>query len=67
LLKPMMAAVHAGDVHIDTIDMAGPSARLLAGWTRHGGHAWFFKMTGPQQLIEEEKPKFMAFLQSIRF
>ena len=67
LLKPMMAAVHAGDVHIDTIDMAGPSARLLAGWTRHGGHAWFFKMTGPQQLIEEEKPKFMVFLQSIRF
>jgi hypothetical protein len=67
LLKPMIAAVHAGDVHIDTIDMAGPSARLLAGWTRHGGHAWFFKVTGPPQLIEEEKPKFMAFLQSIRF
>ena len=67
LLKPMIAAVHAGEVHIDTIDMAGPSARLLAGWTRQGGRAWFFKMTGPPQLIEEEKPKFMAFLQSIRF
>ncbi|HEX4629384.1 MAG TPA: hypothetical protein VH188_00320 [Chthoniobacterales bacterium] len=67
LLKPMIAAVHSGDVHIDTIDMAGPSARVIAGWTRHGGHAWFFKMTGPPQLIEEQKPKFMAFLQSIRF
>jgi hypothetical protein len=67
LLKPMIAAAHAGDVHIDTIDMAGPSARLLAGWTRHSGRAWFFKMMGPPQLIEEEKPKFMAFLQSIRF
>jgi hypothetical protein len=67
LLKPMIAAVHAGNVHIDVIDMSGPSARLIAGWTRHDGHAWFFKMTGPPQLIEEEKPKFMAFLQSIRF
>lgn len=67
LLKPMITALQAGDVHIDTIDMAGPSARVLAGWTRHGGHAWFFKMTGPPQLIEEEKVKFMAFLQSIRF
>jgi hypothetical protein len=67
LLKPMIAAVHAGDVHIDTIDMSGPSAHLIAGWTRHGGHAWFFKLTGPPQLIEAEKPKFMAFLQSIRF
>jgi hypothetical protein len=67
LLKPMIAAVHAGEVHIDTIDMTGPSARLLAGWTRQGGRAWFFKMTGPPQLIEAEKPKFMAFLQSLRF
>jgi hypothetical protein len=67
LLKPMIAAVHAGDVHIDVIDMSGPSARVIAGWTRQRGHAWFFKMTGPPQLIEEEKPKFMAFLQSIRF
>jgi hypothetical protein len=67
LLKPMIAAVHAGEIHIDTIDMSGPGARLLAGWTRHGGRAWFFKMTGPAQLVEAEKPKFMAFLQSIRF
>jgi hypothetical protein len=67
LLKPMITAVPAGEVHIDAIDMAGSSARLLAGWTRQGGRAWFFKMTGPPQLIEEEKPKFMAFLQSIRF
>src|SRR2546423_15394676 len=67
LLKPMIAAVHSGDVHIDTIDMAGPRARLLAGWTRQGGPAWAFKMTGPPQLVEAEKPKFVAFLQSIRF
>ncbi|MFL6520319.1 MAG: hypothetical protein ACJ8NS_08885 [Chthoniobacterales bacterium] len=67
LLKPMIAAVHAGDVHVDMIDMSGPSARVIAGWTRREGNAWFFKMTGPPQIIEEEKPKFMAFLQSIRF
>jgi hypothetical protein len=67
LLKPMIAPVTAGDLHIDTVDMSGPSARVLAGWTRQGGRAWFFKMSGPQALIEQEKPKFVAFLQSIRF
>ena len=66
LLKPMITPVQAGDVRIDTIDMAG-SARVLAGWTRHGGRAWFFKLTGPPNLVEQEKPKFAAFLQSIRF
>lgn len=67
LLKPMITPVHAGDLHIDTIDMTGGSARVLAGWARHGGRAWFFKLTGPPNLVEREKPKFLAFLQSIRF
>lgn len=67
VLKPMIAPLQAGDIHIDTIDMTGASARVLAAWTRHGGRAWFFKLTGPPNLVEEEKPKFVAFLQSIRF
>ena len=67
VLKPMIAPVQAGDVQFDTIDMTGPTARVLAAWTRQGGRAWFFKLTGPPNLVEQEKPKFGAFLQSIRF
>jgi hypothetical protein len=67
LLKPMIAPVHAGDVHLDTIDMSGATARVLAAWTRQNGRAWFFKMSGPPALVEQEKPNFAAFLQSIRF
>jgi hypothetical protein len=58
---------HAGALHFSTVDMAGPTARVLAGWTRHDGRAWFFKLTGPASLVEQEKPKFAAFLQSVRF
>jgi hypothetical protein len=47
--------------------MAGPTARVLAGWTRHGGRAWFFKLTGAPALVEQEKPRFEKFLQSVRF
>jgi hypothetical protein len=67
LLQSMITPVHAGDIHLDTIDMAGASARVLAAWTRHNGRAWFFKLTGPANIVEEEKPRFAAFLQSIRF
>jgi hypothetical protein len=66
-LKAMMAPVHAGDVHIDTVDMAGANARVVAGWVRHDGRAWFFKLTGPATVVEREKPRFVTFLQSVRF
>jgi hypothetical protein len=67
VLKPMIVPVKAGDVPIDFVDMSGTNARVLAGWTRQGGRAWFFKMSGPPALVEQEKPKFTTFLQSIRF
>ena len=66
-LKSMITSTPAGDVHLDTVDMTGATARVLAAWTRHGGHAWFFKLTGPAPLVEQEKPNFTAFLQSLRF
>lgn len=67
VLKSMIAPVQAGNIQIDSIDMNGSNGRVLAAWTRQGGRAWFFKMTGPPRAVEEEKPKFAAFLQSVRF
>jgi hypothetical protein len=58
---------HAGALHFSTVDMAGPSARVLAGWTRRDGRAWFFKLTGPSAVVEQEKSNFAAFLQSVHF
>lgn len=66
-LESMKTDVHAGDVHIDVVDMTGSSGRVLAAWLRQNGNAWFFKMTGPTALLEQEKPKFTAFLESLRF
>jgi hypothetical protein len=67
VLKSSIAPVQAHDVHLDSVDMTGASARVLAAWTRQNGQAWFFKMTGPTALVEQEKPKFVAFLESLRF
>jgi hypothetical protein len=63
----IIVPLHAGALHFSTVDIAGATARVLAGWTRHDGRTWFFKMTGPPAVIEQEKPKFLAFLQSVRF
>lgn len=58
---------HAGALHFSTIDMVGPTVRVLAGWTRHEGRTWFFKLTGPPAIVEQEKANFAAFLQSVHF
>jgi hypothetical protein len=66
-LESMIVPVRAGEISFSTVDMAGPTARVLAGWTRHDGRVWFFKLTGPKTVVEQEKPKFVKFLQSVRF
>jgi hypothetical protein len=67
VLKSMIAPVQAGDVRLESVDMNGTNGRVLAAWTRQGGRAWFFKMSGRSTLLEQEKPQFVVFLQSIRF
>ena len=66
-VEALIVPQHAGPLHFSTVDMAGPSARVLAGWTRHDGRTWFFKLTGPPAVVEQEKPNFEKFLQSVRF
>ena len=66
-LNAMIVPVKAGEISFSAVDLAGETARMLVGWTRHDGRAWFFKATGPKTIVEQEKAKFIAFLQSVRF
>jgi len=43
------------------------SMRILAAALRRGRTAWFFKMIGPDALLEREKTNFVQFLHSARF
>lgn len=55
------------DTTFSTIDITGTNARTVAAWTRKDGRAWFFKLTGPSDGVEKEKPNFVKFVQSVRF
>ena len=74
-LPPMSAAaiatqispLPAGEATFAVTDIAGPTARTLAAWTRRDGRVWFFKATGSNAGIEKEKTNFVKFIQSIRF
>ena len=40
-------------------------ARILAGIINDGNTSWFFKMTGPDALVREQKPSFLNFLKTV--
>jgi hypothetical protein len=44
---------------------SGEPARILAAIQHRDGTTWFFKMTGDDPLVAEQKPAFIAFLKSL--
>jgi hypothetical protein len=56
-----------GQDTFSTLDMNGTKSRVVTAWVRRDGRTWFFKLTGPDKVVEKEKPRFVKFLQSVRF
>ncbi len=66
-LNSLIVSVKAKDAEIRTVDLAGSSSRILAGWTMQDGSTWFFKLSGPDALVAGEKAAFVKFLESVQF
>lgn len=74
-LPPTSAEELAGEVElvpvgVDTgqlVDLTGPRERTLAVTVSQGGDSWFFKVTGPPGLVEQERSAFLEFVESVRF
>ena len=48
-------------------DLTGGKARILVTSLRREDTSWFFKMTGEDELVGQQKQKFIAFLKSLKF
>ncbi len=66
-VNSQITALKTADTTFATTDIASAKARTIAAWTRRDGHVWFFKATGPSAAVEKEKPKFVKFIESVRF
>jgi hypothetical protein len=54
------------------VDLLGPEAggqrkEILGVVVERGGQTWFFKMTGPAELVTRQKPAFEEFVRSVQF
>jgi hypothetical protein len=50
---------------VAVVDFPSGAQRLVGAIVPHGDATWFFKLTGPDDVIAAEKPAFLLFLQTL--
>jgi len=71
-LKELAQSVEIAGQPADLYDLSGKSTgsddptRILAAIQHRDGTAWFFKMTGDDQLVAQQKAAFIKFLKSVK-
>jgi hypothetical protein len=73
-LDSVVSHLHVKDLHVDVVDLASPVAadgkprqRTLAAIIPRENKVWFLKLTGPASVLEQQKARFDAFVQSLEF
>ena len=51
----------------ELFDIGGGAQRIIASVLHRDDTAWFFKISGDGELVEKNKPAFIAFLKSVEF
>lgn len=72
-LPPIAAGELAGAVQrltvnglpVVLVELTGGAPAVLGAMVPHAGSTWFFKLTGPADLVAAEKPAFLAFVQTL--
>lgn len=69
LAQPVVVAGQPGQLYEQAGENpgSGDKTRILAAVSRQNNIAWFFKMTGDDGLVAQQKPAFIQFLKSVSF
>ena len=69
-LGPAITHLDLDGLHADVVEFANPNSakpqRMIGAIVPFSGATWFFKLTGPDALVAQEKPAFLAFLKTIK-
>lgn len=69
-LPSTLTPLSANGLAMQVVDLTGGTAeaplRMLGVIVPHAGSTWFFKLTGPNDLVAKEKPAFLEFLKTVK-
>jgi hypothetical protein len=58
--------VEANGLSFGVVDLAGGQQRIVGAYVAYGGATWFFKLLGPDAVVANAKPEFLAFLKTVK-
>ncbi len=68
-LSANVTHLDVGDLHLDVTDFSGNAngapTRMLGAILPYEGETWFFKLMGPEAVVEAHKPAFLTFLRTV--
>ncbi len=64
---PTLTVDGTASPYVDLASPAGPPRRMLGAIASRPGVTWFFKLTGPAELVGKQKTDFETFVKSVRF
>jgi hypothetical protein len=67
LRETEIAGQEAVAVELVGPERAGGRKAIIGALTLHGGYTWFFKMSGPADVVTSQKAAFDTFVRSVRF
>jgi hypothetical protein len=69
-LGSVMQHLDIGDFHVDVVEFANTQSskpqRMIGAIVPFNGATWFFKLTGPDALVAQERDAFLSLVQSIK-
>ena len=69
-LETALTHLDIGSLHADVVEFASTSSakpqRMIGAIVPFNGATWFFKLTGPDALVAQEKPAFLSFLKTVK-
>lgn len=65
--KMPVGAARAGGLEGKVFDLVGPAKRQVVVQVQRGQETWYFKILGDKGLVDQQKAKFDAFLESLKF
>lgn len=64
---PTQESITIGGAAATRVELKGAEESILGVIVPQGDRAWFFKMKGPGSLVDQERARFQAFVESVQF
>jgi hypothetical protein len=65
--EPALESLTIGNVPATRVELQGAEQVIVGVIVPRGATSWFFKMMGPATLVDQERERFRAFVESIQF